>query len=76
MEGYIWNKREIEYYFPEPLLIAAQQGDATKEQKALAILRGDQSEKFRDAAARDAICVPGGQYLRKLVTIQRLIPVV
>jgi len=67
MEGYIWNKREIEYYFPEPLLVAAQQGDAAKEQRALSILRGDQSEKFRDAAARDALCVPVGQYLKRLL---------
>jgi predicted ATPase len=69
MESYIWNKREIEYYFPEPLLIAAQQGDATKEQRALSISRGDQSEKFREAAARDALCVPGGKYLRQLLKL-------
>ena len=67
MEAYVWNKREIEYYFPEPVVVAAQQGDGTKEQMALTILRGDQSEKFRVAAAPHAVCVPAGQYLKRLL---------
>lgn len=66
-EAHILGKREIEFYFPESMLIAAQQGDAAKEAHVRQILLGDQSEKFRDAASRHGICVPKGKYLRKLL---------
>jgi predicted ATPase len=69
MQARIWNKREIEYYFPEPLLVAAQQGDAAKEQEVRAILVGPQSLKFRDAASPHGICVPTGQYLKRLLSL-------
>ena len=67
LTAYIWNKREIEYYFPESLVVAAQQGDAVKEQQARAILTGPQNEKFRLAAAPHEVCVPAGQYLKRLL---------
>lgn len=67
IDGRIWNKREIEYYFPEPLLIAAQQGDANKVQRVLEIVRGKQADKFHDAATKYGVCVPSGKYLRTLL---------
>jgi predicted ATPase len=67
MAARIWNKREIEYYFPESLLVAAQQGDAAKEQQVRGILGGPQSEKFRNAASPYGVCVPAGQNLRRLL---------
>ena len=67
IKAYIWRKREIEYYYPEEVLVAAQQGDKVREQAVRKILSGDQKEKFRDAAARDNVCVPRGKYLRKLL---------
>lgn len=65
---HVWARREIEYYFPESLHIAAQQGDAAKEAATLAILKGDQNLKYRKAAEGTDVCVPGGKYLRKLLT--------
>lgn len=67
IEGHIWCKREIEFYYPEVVLVAAQQGDAAKSASVKQILQGDQTEKFRDAAARDGVCVPAGKYLRSLL---------
>jgi len=67
LKTYIWGKREIEYYYPEEVMIAAQQGDESREKAARRILLGDQKEKFRDAAKRDNVCVPTGKYLRKLL---------
>ena len=67
LEAYIWVKREIEYYYPEEVLVAAQQGDKVREQAVRRILTGDQKEKFRVAAARDNVCVPTGKSLRKLL---------
>lgn len=64
---HIWGKREIEYYLPESLLVEAQQGDQTKELQIKRILNGPQTQKFRDAAAADELCVPAGKYLRKLL---------
>ncbi len=66
-ECHIWNKREIEYYYPRELLVAAQQGDAEKETQVLQILDGDQSQKFRNAASENELCVPEGKYLRRLL---------
>jgi len=67
LEAHIWEKREIEYYYPEEVMVAAQQGDEAREQAVRKILSGGQKEKFRDAAARDNVCVPTGKYLRKLL---------
>lgn len=66
-EAYIWNKREIEFYYPEAVHVAAQQGDPTKEAAARNILNGGQSQKFRDEAAQYELCVPAGKYLRQLL---------
>jgi predicted ATPase len=68
LTAHIWNKREIEFYFPEAVLVAAQQGDAAKEQHVRAILSGNQSTKFREAASPLGVTVPTGQYLRKLLS--------
>lgn len=61
----ILNKRELEYYYPETVLVAAQDGDKAKEKKVIDILRGDQSHKFRTAAK--GLCVPRGKSLKKLL---------
>lgn len=63
----ILKKREIEYYYPESVLVAAQQGDKQKEEAVRQILQGDQSVKFRRAARPHEICVPSGKYLRRLL---------
>jgi len=67
LKCHIWNKREIEYYYPEEVLVAAQQGDQNKESAVISIRNGDQSEKFRDAASQHKLCVPSGKYLKKLL---------
>lgn len=64
---HIWSRREIEYYYPKEVLIAAQQGDQKKESVVMSIRNGDQAEKFRDAAGHHNICVPSGKYLRDLL---------
>lgn len=66
-ECHIWDKREIEYYYPEIIHKTAQQNDVLKETKTSAILNGDQSMKYRNAAKDNNICVPQGSYLRKLL---------
>lgn len=63
----VLNKREIEYYYPEKVLIAAQQGDVEKEKVVIEIKNSDQSEKFRTAASKKGVCVPKGSYLRELL---------
>ena len=67
LTAHMWHKREIEYYYPEAVLLAAQQGDVAKEKAVSRIVAGDQSEKFTDAAKRDNVCVPAGKYLRRLL---------
>ncbi len=67
MQTHVLNKRELEYYFPESLHVAAQQKDQAKEKATTAILRGDQSQKYRDAAKGPEVCVPTGTYLRRLL---------
>lgn len=67
VDCYIWNKREIEFYYPEKVLVAAQQGDPDKEKQVLKIKNGAQTEKFRVAANKDGVCVPKGKYLYKLL---------
>ena len=67
MECHIWDKRELEFYLPEELLVVAQQGNSTKEQAVRGILNGDQTQKFRDEASKAEACVPTGKYLRALL---------
>jgi hypothetical protein len=64
---HIWNRREIEFYYPEAVHIAAQQGDKTKEETTCNILNGDQEIKYKTAAKGTGVCVPFGVYLRKLL---------
>jgi predicted ATPase len=66
-DGAILRKREIEYYLPEALLVAAQQGNAVKENAVRKLLNGAQKMKFRKGAAEAQLCVPKGRYLRKLL---------
>lgn len=67
LDCHIWDKREIEYYYPEQVLVAAQQGNKDKEKAVVDILNGDQTKKFKKAAESDELCVPKGSYLRKLL---------
>lgn len=67
LETHIWSKREIEYYFPDNILVAAQQGDQGKENQVLEIKNGDQTRKFQEAASDNEICVPNGLYLKRLL---------
>ncbi len=64
---HILRKREIEYYFPREVIIAAQNGDRDMEHAAIAILNGDQTMKFKTAAERGKVCIPKGRNLRKLL---------
>lgn len=65
---HIWKKREIEYYYPEAVHIAAQQKDSAKEAHTLSILNGEQGIKYSKAAESLDVCVPKGKYLRKLLS--------
>lgn len=67
LECHIWDRREIEYYLPETVLVAAQQGDEAKINRVKEIRSGDQTQKFRCAAAENQLCVPSGKYLRSLL---------
>lgn len=67
LECHIWDRREIEYYYPKEVLIAAQQGDKDKESAVISIRNGNQSKKFTLAASPHKICVPSGKYLKKLL---------
>jgi len=62
---YIWKKRAIEFYFPESLLIEAQQGNAGCEAAVRAALRGKQEKKFKDLLP--GCTVPRGNRLRELL---------
>ena len=64
---HIWDKREIEFYCPESVLRAAQDGDLKKEQEVLRILRGNQNQKFADEAKSYGVCVPEGKRLKQLL---------
>jgi len=64
---HIWSRRELEYYFPEEVLVAAQDGIHDKEEKAKALLHSDQSEKFRTAASDAMICSPKRNFLKALL---------
>jgi len=65
---HILKKREIEFYYPIDVHIAAQQGDNKKEKATIKIYQGDQSKKYKTAAKVNAVCVPSGKYLRKLLS--------
>lgn len=67
LKCHIWRKREIEYYYPETVLVKAQQGDQEKENHVRQILSGDQGVKFRSAAEAHGVCIPKGKYLRGLL---------
>jgi hypothetical protein len=67
LKCHIFNKREIEFYYPEIVHVKAQQGDNTKEDATKAILNGDQGMKYRIAGEQSQICVPSGKYLKKLL---------
>lgn len=64
---YIFKKREIEFYFPESVHIEAQQNNGDKEQAVLAILNGDQSEKFKRLAEASQCIIAQGKNLRHLL---------
>ena len=54
--------RELEYYYPETMLMAAQNGNTTRERAIVSVLNGSQSQKFRTAAGNAT--VPRGSALR------------
>ena len=62
---HMWKKRAIEFYFPESLLIEAQQGNAGCEGAVRAALRGKQEKKFKDLLP--GCTVPRGNRLRELL---------
>ena len=64
---HILKKREIEFYYPKEVLIAAQQNDEKKESAVLSILNGEQKDKFKNLAKKYKICVPTGKYLKNLL---------
>jgi len=66
-ECHIMEKREIEYYFSNEVLVSAQDGDDSKASSALTILNGDQGNKFRKAAELNGVCVPQGKFLKGLL---------
>jgi AAA domain, putative AbiEii toxin, Type IV TA system len=68
IESHVWNKRSIEWYFPEQVHVEAQGGDAAKEAATRAILNGDQSESYRNAAKPHGVHRPRGKRLRVLLT--------
>lgn len=66
-KGHILHRREIDFYLPRNLLVVAQQGDQQKVTGIVSVLEGDQSRKFREAAAGFGGCVPQGTYLKRLL---------
>lgn len=67
LEAHITLKREIEYYYPLEVHIAAQQSDAAKEAATRSIYGGEQDTKYRDAVKTAQACVPQGLYLKRLL---------
>jgi hypothetical protein len=61
------TRREIEYYYPEALLIEAQDNNAEKQKAASVLLNGDQARKFKVAASENELAVPTGRTLKKLL---------
>lgn len=68
LESRVWNKRSIEWYYPEQVHVEAQGGDSSKEAATRAILNGDQSLSYKNAAGAVGVSVPGGKKLRGLLT--------
>jgi ABC-type Na+ transport system ATPase subunit NatA len=68
IECRVWNKRSIEWYYPEQVHVEAQGGDTAKEGATRAILSGDQSIAYKKAAGAQGVYVPRGKKLRDLLT--------
>jgi putative AbiEii toxin of type IV toxin-antitoxin system/OLD-like protein len=67
LESRTWNKRSIEWYYPEQVHVEAQGGDASKENATREILKGDQGEPYKKAAKARNVYVPRGKKLRELL---------
>lgn len=68
IECRVWNKRSIEWYYPEQVHVDAQGGDPAKETVTRVILNGDQSIGYKKAAGAQGVYVPRGKRLRDLLT--------
>jgi predicted ATPase len=66
-EARVWNKRSIEWYFPESVHVEAQGGDLPKEAATRAIYNGDQAARYRKVAGAQGVYVPRGKKLRTLL---------
>lgn len=66
-DGHILSKREIEFYFPIEVHVAAQETDKSKEVKTIEIFNGSQEASYDKSAKPDAVCVPSGIKLRRLL---------
>ena len=65
---HILKKRELEFYFPEPLHVANQRGDLAKEVAIKEILRGNQNAKYSTLVeAAGAEYLSGGVQLKNLL---------
>lgn len=64
---HVWEKREIEYYFPLCLVEEAQQNDHAKIKRATNALTGTQNKKFREHAEDENFVAPQGVYLKRLL---------
>ena len=64
---HILKKREIEFYFPETVCVAAQSGDADKEKAIKEALAGEQEVKFTKLATEYAFNIPKGRNLQQLL---------
>ncbi|MCL5291484.1 MAG: AAA family ATPase [Actinobacteria bacterium] len=67
LECHILKNREVEYYFPEAVHIAAQDGNQEKADTTLSVLNGDQGMKYSKAVEGTGICIPSGKNLRNLL---------
>jgi AAA domain, putative AbiEii toxin, Type IV TA system len=67
LASHVWNKRSIEWYYPEQVHVDGQGGNAAKEAATRAILNGDQSESYKKAAGLQGVYVPRGKTLRRLL---------
>ncbi len=60
------KRREIEFYFGEEVLKAAQQDNLEHIERVIELYNGNQNSKFRDSIPEGA-CSPSGVYLRQLL---------
>lgn len=60
-------KREIEFNIPEEVYVSAQGGDPAKEAAVRQVMRGDQSQKLRNALGQAGCNIPRGSSLRSLL---------